>query len=71
MKAVAKLAAFEISTREDVMSATEVEIHARLVVRNDGLITEVEEVPIKSLIETVVGECVTLQPMGKTKEVAE
>ena len=71
MKAVAKLAAFEISTREDVMSATEVEIHARLVVRTDGLIMAVDVVPIKSIIETVVGECVTLNPRGKAKEVAE
>ena len=71
MKAVAKLAAFELTTREDVACATEIEIRARLVVRNDGLIVEVVEDSIKSLLENVVGNCVTMWPRGKAKEVAE
>lgn len=71
MQAVTKLAAFEITTREDVMCATEVEIRARLVVRTYGLVAAVDEVPIKSAIEIVVGECITMKPKSKVKEVAE
>ena len=71
MQTIAKLAAFEISTREDALSVTEVEIRARLIVRTSGTITAVDEVPIKSLIENVVGECVTMKSMGKVSEAAK
>lgn len=60
-----KLAAFELTTREEVSRATEIEIHARLVVRTDGLIEAVDETPIKSQIENVVGECITMKPKGE------
>lgn len=71
MQAVTKLAMFEIATREEVTRATEIEIRARLVARTDGLIVAVNEEPIKSSIEAVVGESVTMKPRGEVKEVAE
>jgi hypothetical protein len=71
MRATTKLAAFEITTREDVMCATEVEIRARLAVRTDDLIVAVDEMSIKSLIENAVGECITMKPRGKVKEAAK
>lgn len=69
VKATTKLAAFEIATREDVTCATEIEIRARLLLRTDGLILAVDEVPIKNVIETVVGESLTVHPRGEVKEV--
>ena len=71
MQTDAKLAAFEITTREDVMHTTEVEIHARFIVRTDGLVAAVEEAPIKSLIENGVCEWVRMEPKSKGKGVAK
>lgn len=71
MQAVTKLSSFELTTLEEVMRATEVVIQARLTVTNDGLILAVDEAPIKSLLENIVGACVTMKPRGEAEEVAE
>ena len=71
MQTNAKLAMFEITTREDVLCTTEVEIRARLIVKTEGLVAAVEEAPLKSLIENGVREWVRMEPKSKVKEAAE